>query len=139
LTSVFTEVFCHNLVEMKKKNSWTNKRQAIWFRIVSIILVMFGLTYIFLGLKILPVHQHLVQWESALYGATMTGWGITLLLVGRVAFRQQSKELKQALFIGLAIWLVIEAIVSLWFGVWFNAGVDVAVGALFAIPLLRSR
>ena len=102
------------------------------------ILILFGLAYVFLGLKILPVHHHLVQWESALYGAIMTGWGITLLLVGRVAFKHGSNELKQALFIGLAIWLAIEALASIWFGVWFNAGVDVAVATLFAIPLLRA-
>ena len=124
---------------MKKKNSWANKRSAIWFRVISIILVLFGLTYVFLGLKILPVHRHLVQWESALYGAIMVGWGITLLLVGRVAFSQNSNELKRALFIGIASWLSIEAIASLWFGVWFNVGVDVAVAVLFAVPLLRSR
>lgn len=69
----------------------------------------------------------------------MTGWGVTLLLAGRVAFRQNNNELKRALFIGLAIWLAIEALASLWYGVWFNAGVDVAVAVLFAIPLLRSR
>ncbi len=115
-----------------------NKQQlSLWFRVVSIILVLFGLTYVFFGLKILPVKHNLVEWESALYGAIMTGWGVTLLLVGRIAFKQQNKELKRALFIGLAIWLAIEAAASAWFGVWFNVGVDVAVGALFAVPLVE--
>jgi hypothetical protein len=117
-----------------------NKQQtAVWFRIVSVILVLFGLTYVFFGLKILPVKHNLVEWESTLYGAIMTGWGVTLLLVGRIAFKQQSKELKQALFIGLAVWLAIEAAASAWFGVWFNVGVDVAVLGLFGVPLLVKR
>ena len=114
-----------------------NKQLDIWFRVVSVILVLFGLTYVFFGLKILPVHHRLVQWESALYGAIMTGWGLTLLLVSKIAFKQQSKELKRALMVGLLAWLAIEAIASVWYGVWFNAGVDVAVAVLFAVPLVR--
>lgn len=114
-----------------------NKQQvSLWFQVVSTILVMFGLVYVFAGLKVLPVHHNLLQWESALYGAIMTGWGVTLLLVGRVAFKRGDAELKRALLIGLVIWLVIEAGASLWYGVWFNVGVDVAVMGLFAVPLL---
>lgn len=114
-----------------------NKQQvALWFRVVSVILVLFGLLYIFFGLKVLPVHHNLLQWESALYGAIMTGWGVTLLLIGRIAFKRDDAELKRALLIGLVIWLVIEASASVWYGVWFNVGVDAAVMGLFGVPLL---
>jgi hypothetical protein len=110
---------------------------ALWFRVVSVILVLFGVVYVFFGLKILPVSRAvLLDWESALYGAIMMGWGVTLLLVGRIAFRQESHELKRALLIGLAVWLAVEAAASAWFGVWPNVGVDVGVLLLFAIPLL---
>jgi hypothetical protein len=110
---------------------------AIWFRIVSALLVLFGLTYVFFGLKILPVAPRvLLNWESALYGAIMTGWGVTLLMAGRIAFRRNDTELKRVLLTGLAAWLVIEATASAWFGVWFNVGVDAAVLTLFAVPLL---
>ena len=123
-----------------------NISSMLWFRLVSVILILFGLLYVFFGLKIfsgplLPLipSNVLLPWESALYGAIMTGWGATLLLAGRLAFRRDDAELKRALLIGLAVWLAIEAAASLWFGVWFNAGVDVAVMALFAMPLLRGR
>ena len=67
----------------------TNQQFALWFRVVSAILVLFGLIYVFFGLKILPVSPAvLLPWESALYGAIMMGWGVTLLLVGRIAFRR---------------------------------------------------
>lgn len=79
----------------------------------------------------------LLDWESALYGAIMTGWGITLLLVGRVAFKRDGVELKQAILIGLLVWLAIEAAASAWFGVWFNVGVDAGVLILFSVPLLK--
>jgi len=122
------------------------QRLVVWFYIATIILILFGLLYTFVGLKIfsgqptnLIPETVLLPWESSLYGAIMLGWGVTLLLVGRVAFRQQSRELKQALLIGIGTWLAVEAVASAWFGVWFNVGVDVAVLVLFAVPLSKHR
>ena len=118
---------------------------SIWFRAVSIILVLFGLFYVVFGLKIfsyafpLIPRDVLLPWESALYGAVMLGWGTTLLLVGRIAFDRADVELKRALFIGLAAWLATEAIASGWLGVWLNVGVDIVVFGLFAVPLLRNE
>ena len=138
----------------KKEPKWAlfcyacpmNKRQLdIWFRAVTVILILFGLLYVFFGLKIfsenvaLIPREVLLPWESSLYGAIMLGWGATLLLVGRIAFKRDDDELKWALFVGLAVWLAVEAAASAWFGVWFNVGVDTAVLALFAMPLLRHR
>ena len=80
----------------------------------------------------------LLPWESALYGAIMLGWGVTLLLVGKVAFSRDDRDLKRALLVGLAVWLAAEAAASAWFGVWFNVGVDVAVLFLFGVPLLST-
>ena len=127
-------------------------RLAVWFRVVTIVLIAFGLTYLFFGLKVFsgsrtllgisinPVPQTvLLPWESALYAAIMIGWGVTLLLVGRTAFKRDDAELKGALLVGLAAWLAIEAAASVWLGVWMNAGVDVVVLALFSIPLLVRR
>ena len=123
----------------------SKQQLAIWFKAISVILVGFGLLYFFFGLKIFSndikiiPHNVLLNWESALYGAIMTGWGVTLLLVGRVAYKQDNKELKRALFIGLATWLALEAAASAWLGVWFNVGVDIVVATLFAVPLLRQN
>jgi hypothetical protein len=115
------------------------KHFAAWFRIVSIILVLFGITYAFFGLKILPVNADiLLDWESALYGAIMMGWGITLLLIGRIAFTRNDLELLKALFYGLAVWLVAEAVFSAYFHVWFNVGVDIGVLLLFGFPLIQT-
>jgi hypothetical protein len=118
---------------------------AMWFRIVTSILILFGLFFACFGFKVfsdvirLIPHEVLLPWTSALYGTIMVGWGVTLLLVGRVAFRQQDGELKRALLMGLATWLALEAAASAWLGVWFNVGVDLAVFILFAIPLFRAR
>ena len=117
-----------------KKGHWNF---TAWFSTVSAILVLFGILYVFFGLKILPVQREvLLPWESALYGAVMMGWGATLWLAGRIAFRRNDSELKRALLAGLALWLFVEAAASAWLGVWFNVGVDAAVLVLFAVPLL---
>ena len=114
-------------------------RMRVWFSSVSIILVLFGVQFAFWGLGILPVNRDvLLQWESALYGAIMMGWGITLFFVGRLAFQRNDPELMKALLYGLTVWLVVEALFSAYLGVWFNVGVDIGVLALFGIPLITS-
>ena len=123
----------------------TKQQQALWFKAVATVLIGFGLLYFFFGLKIfsnnagLIPHRVLLDWESALYGAIMLGWGVTLFLLGWVAFKRDDKELKRVLFVGLAVWLAFEAAASAWLGVWFNVGVDFAVAALFAVPLLGNK
>ena len=112
---------------------------GIWFSTLSIILVLFGILYAFWGLRILPVHRDvLLQWESALYGAIMMGWGTTLFFIGRIAFQRNDSELMKSLLYGLTVWLVVEALFSAYLGVWFNVAVDIGVLALFSIPLLGS-
>ena len=115
-----------------------SKQLLTWFSVVSTILVLFGIVYALLGLAILPVDRKtLLPWEGAIYGALMMGWGTTLLGVGRLAFRRNDLGLMKALLYGLIVWLVAEATLSVYFRVWFNVGVDIAVLALFSAPLLK--
>ncbi|MCL5878348.1 MAG: hypothetical protein M1428_00920 [Deltaproteobacteria bacterium] len=117
-------------------NKMKTKNLMLWFSTTSFILILFGLTYTFFGLKILPVSNDvLLQWESALYGAIMTGWGVTLFLVGRIAFRKNDGELLKTILYGLIVWLVLEAALSVYLHVWFNVGVDIAVAVLFIYPI----
>lgn len=110
----------------------------LWFSVISAILVLAGMVFAFFGLRILPVDREtLLPWQSALYGAIMMGWGVTLLFAGRLAFRRNDAELMRILLFGIFVWLLVEASFSAYFGVWFNVGVDAAVLALFSFPLLR--
>ncbi len=113
-------------------------RTKFWFSVLSAAAILLGIVYAFFGLGILPVTNPsvLLPWESALYGSIMTGWGATLLLVGRIAFGRNDTELMGALLVGLALWLAIEALFSAYLGVWFNVGVDIVVFCLFGLPLL---
>ena len=115
------------------------KLLMLWFSVVSAILVLAGVVFAFFGLDILPVSKNvLLQWESAIYGAIMIGWGTTLFLAGRLAFRRNDAELMKILLFGLIVWLVVEAIFSFYLGVFFNVGVDLAVLALFSFPLMKA-
>jgi hypothetical protein len=114
------------------------KQLLTWLSVVSTILVIFGIVYALFGLAILPVDREILSpWEGSIYGALMMGWGTTLLCVGRLAFRRNDLALMKALLYGLIVWLVVEAAISLYFRVWFNVGVDLAVLALFSVPLLK--
>lgn len=121
-----------------------------WFCTVSCILVLVGILFSSLGfgviagvsesmigLNILPADKdRLLSWESAIYGAIMIGWGVTLFLIGRLAFRRKDADLMKIMLYGIFIWLAIEAIFSAYLGVLFNVGVDVAVFAVFSLPLI---
>ena len=110
-----------------------------WFCGVSIVLTFVGIVFAFLGLGILPVNRDvLLRWEGAIYGAIMIGWGMTLFLVGRIAFRKNDTDVMLAMLWGLVLWLSVEALFSAFLHVFFNVGVDIAVLTLFAIPLIRA-
>lgn len=116
----------------------SEKTLLLWFSVISVILILWGVVFAAFGLDVLPIINRavLLRWESALYGAIMIGWGTTLFLVGRTALRRRDRKLAKSLLLGIVMWLVIEAAFSAWFGVWFNVGVDAVVLALFAVPLI---
>jgi len=110
----------------------------LWFSVISGILVLWGIVFAFFGLGILPVDRDvLLPWESAIYGAIMMGWGTTLFLAGRIAFRRNDTELMRTLLYGIFVWLVVEAMFSAYLGVWFNVGVDIGVLFLFSFPMIK--
>lgn len=116
------------------------KQLTIWFSTISTILVLWGIVFAFFGLEILPVKNKdiLLPWESALYGAIMMGWGVTLFMIGRIAFRRNDTELMKAMLYGIILWLIVEGLFSAYLGVWFNVEVDIAVLVLFSFPLIKA-
>lgn len=118
----------------------SSKFLMTWFRVISAILVLWGILFSFFGLGMLPVMNKniLLSWESALYGAIMIGWGITLFFVGKIAFSRKDTQLMKVLMYGLISWLVVEGLFSAYLGVWFNVGVDCVVLVLFVFPLAKT-
>lgn len=115
-----------------------DSNSLLWFRTISVILVIVGLIFSVFGLNILPVvnKQVVVHWVSSIYGAVLVGWGITLFLIGSYAYNTKNYKLLEYLLYGLFSWLLIEAIFSLYLGVYFNVGVDIAVCILFSFPII---
>lgn len=121
-----------------------NKSLAIkWMSAVGIIAVLFGVFYGLLGLKGLPVYQMLVpanvytDWANGLYGSMFIGFGVLVFFAGRHAFRKNDKELMKALLYGISSWLIIEAIFSFSYGVYFNVFVDAVLIAVLNYPLIK--
>lgn len=119
----------------------TQHWKKIMLSVMSIILIGWGIIFAFWGfgffvdIGLLPA-DNLLAWEGGLYGAIMMGWGLTLFLLGRVAFQRDDPELRRVLLLGIALWLIVEAFFSFSLNVWFNVGVDIAVFTLFALVFL---
>src|SRR5215510_1836335 len=73
---------------------------------------------------------------NKVYDSISISCATSLFLLGRLAFRRHDAELMMAMLCGLLVWLPVEAFFSLYLGVFFIVGVDVAVLALFSIPLI---
>lgn len=119
------------------------KNFILWFSIVGIIGVLFGIFYAFFGLEGFPPYDALIPkdvitpWSNGLYGSTFIGFSVLLFFVGRHAFQKNDKGLMKALLYGIFAWLIVEALFSLYYEVFFNVGVDILLMVLFGFPLLK--
>lgn len=72
-------------------------------------------------------------------GATMAGWGITLVYIVLYPFAKREKWSWNAVAAGLALWFLIDTFMSAYTGAYFNVGVNVLLIVLAGIPLLMTR
>ena len=120
----------------------TARGYTLWISLAGIIGILFGIFYAFLGLNGLPVYDKLVPaavytpWSNGLYGSVFIGFSVLLFFVGRYAFQTNDKALLKFLLYGIASWLIVEALFSFYYGVYFNIGVDVALLIFLGLPLL---
>lgn len=109
------------------------------FTLVSIIGLVWGIIFTLFGFTFFPAailpRAHLLSWVSSIYGSILVGWSVTLILLGRLAFRRKDTELMNILNIGIFVWLLIEAVASFATDVYFNIGVDILVFLMLTIPL----
>jgi hypothetical protein len=71
-------------------------------------------------------------------GAVMFGWAITMLFVVVGPFANGSRDAWLTLTVSLSAWFVTDTAFSLWVGFWPNAGLNLALAVLFAIPLVAT-
>lgn len=114
------------------------KNSILWFSLAGTIGVLFGILYAFFGLAILPAPRDvLAPWGNGVYGATLIGLSMAIFFVGRLAFQRSDPDLMKALLFSIFAWLIVEALFSLYYGVFFNAGVDIALMVFLGFPLIR--
>ena len=119
------------------------KKSILWFTVAGIIGILFGIFYAFFGLVGFPAYRELIPkevmnpWSNGLYGSTFIGFSVLLFFIGRHAFQKNDKDLMKALLYGIYAWLIVEALFSLYYGVLFNMGVDVALAIVLGFPLIK--
>jgi hypothetical protein len=115
----------------------------MFFSVVGVIAVLFGIFYGLFGLEGLPPYQKFIpddvyaDWANGLYGSTFIGFGVLLFFIGRRAFQKNDKALMKVLLYGINSWLVVEALFSLYHEVYFNVGVDIVLSAFLSYPLIK--
>jgi hypothetical protein len=119
------------------------KTSMLWFSMAGGIGVLFGVFYGLFGLGGLPVYHKFVpesvlaSWSNGLYGSAFIGFSVLLLFVGRYAFKKNDKYLMKILIYGIFSWLIVEALFSFYYRVYFNIGVDIVLMAFLGYPLLK--
>jgi hypothetical protein len=107
-----------------------------WVLVISGIVVLAGLAFVFIDPSIYPVDNSIVpRLVQGVLGATLMGWGSTMLLVARYAFMNEKPELLRLLLYGLLVWAPVDLVVSVYYQAWFNVALNLAILALAGVPL----
>ena len=110
-----------------------------WVLIVSGIVVLAGLAFVFIDPSIYPVDNSIIpRLVQGILGATLMGWGSTMLLVARYAFINEKPELLRLLLYGLLVWAPVDMVVSVYYQAWFNVALNLAILVLAGVPLYFS-
>ena len=104
--------------------------------ISTLVVVMGLLISLWLDPKVLPVGGSIMdKWLLGVLGATLTGWGVTILLVSLYAFREGSPQLIRYVLVGLMFWFIPDTIISVFYGVAINVVINFAILIIAGIPL----
>jgi len=137
---------------MRQFDFWVN-----WLKLSGYALVLFGLGMTFLNATpfftlfnegIDPVFWDggvlneatlaFRTWVYAAWGATIAGWGVSLLFVLYNAFAKQERWSWFAISLGLSLWYLLDTGMSAYFHVSFNVMFNSLILVVLAIPLIGS-
>jgi hypothetical protein len=74
-------------------------------------------------------------WVYGAWGATIAGWGTSMLFLVYQALRQRKSWAWYALSGGLLLWYLFDTGISAYYQVWFNVVFNSLIAVLFALPL----
>lgn len=129
-----------------------------WLLVFSIIVVIFGVALVLWGgtplfawmnaqidpvfwtaQTLSPETAAFRQWVYAVLGATMTGWGTSLIFIVRYPFARRERWAWNCVAMGLSLWFVLDTYASLYFKVYFNAVFNAAFVMAALPPLIFTR
>ena len=78
-------------------------------------------------------------WIYGVLGATMGGWGISLVFITKNAFQKRETWAWSGLIVALSSWYLVDTAISLYFEVNFNAIFNTLILILVLLPLFSTR
>lgn len=106
---------------------------------MSGIVTVAGLGFVFLDPGVYPVDSSVIpRLVQGVLGATMMGWGVTMLLVAKYACAEGKPELLRILLYGILVWAPVDIIVSVYYGAWFNVALNLVIIVFAGVPLWHS-
>jgi len=119
----------------------TERFYNYWLCVASAVIILTGFAVAFLvDPAVLPVAQTvLARWLLGLLGATMIGWGTTVLLVSRYAFAHRAPNLLKTILAGLIVWFVPDTLVTIYFGAYFNVIINIVILLAVSVPLIAGQ
>jgi hypothetical protein len=99
-----------------------------WLLAISTLITLAGLGFVMLDPYLYPVNPLVVpRLVQGVPGATLVGWGVTMLLVSRYAFGERKPELLRILLYGLLAWAPVDIAVSIFYGAWLNVVLNLII------------
>ena len=104
---------------------------------MCVVIVFTGFVIVFVDPSVYPVDPLVVpKLIQGVLGATLVGWGMTILLVSRYAFTERKQELLRILLYGLLTWAPVDMVVSIFYEAWFNVVLNIIILFAAGVPLI---
>lgn len=86
-----------------------------------------------------PAAKSFMLFAYGMLGATMAGWGITLAYIVANPFSRREPWARDAIALGLAVWFIVDTLMTAYTEAYFNMGVNVLLIVLAGLPMLATR
>lgn len=83
--------------------------------------------------------QPFQAWVYGVLGATVSGWGVFVLMLARHPLKDRQRWAWTCLAAGFTLWFVVDSSISAYFGVFFNVVFNSLLAFLVYLPLVATR
>ncbi len=126
-----------------------------WLLAVSVFIIAFGtimallnttvvfaffndqINPVFWGLNPVPSPAQAFQaWVYGAWGATVMGWGVTMLFIAWFPFASREQWAWYCVLVSVILWYLLDTGISFWYGVMVNVVLNTTILILVIIPLV---